>query len=263
MDPIALGIPTYFDIIKEPMDFATITQKLNEFKYTEVSEFIYDMRLVFKNAIKFNPPDSIVFMDAQTLLGIFEKSWVKPRTNPGPSSGPKVGIVRTETGDGSLELTPQGTFENTSVSLCIKRDPLVIKNNLERLLNKLRDHKDAPIFLYPVDPIIYPDYHSIIQNPIDLHTIGQRLDQDVYMDELEFIKDVQSMFDNCLKFKFKFKMDSNSIKDIDDPIPDIPLSSVRSAFTKWELENMSKNLQKAISKSEHNHLIKHQVSLFI
>ena len=68
VDPIALGIPTYFQVIKKPMDFSTIRKKISECQYESVKEFSNDLYLVFTNAILFNHPDSIVCQTAEKLL---------------------------------------------------------------------------------------------------------------------------------------------------------------------------------------------------
>jgi len=54
VDPIDLGIPDYFDIIKNPMDFSTIKKKLNQSLYTKCRDFIDDIELTFNNCIKYN-----------------------------------------------------------------------------------------------------------------------------------------------------------------------------------------------------------------
>lgn len=62
VDPVALGIPTYFDVIpkKDARDLKTIRQKLDNDKYETVESFEADMELMFHNAIKFNGLDSEV-----------------------------------------------------------------------------------------------------------------------------------------------------------------------------------------------------------
>ena len=72
MDPIALGIPEYADIIKQPMDFSTIEQKLDD-GYDTFSEFVSDVRLVFSNAMTFNPPGHAVHKMANNLSKLFTK----------------------------------------------------------------------------------------------------------------------------------------------------------------------------------------------
>ncbi|KAJ4485637.1 hypothetical protein J3R30DRAFT_3440949 [Lentinula aciculospora] len=62
VDPILLGIPTYFDIIphKDARDLRTIKQKLDADKYETVDAFEADVELMVQNAIKFNGADSEV-----------------------------------------------------------------------------------------------------------------------------------------------------------------------------------------------------------
>ena len=60
VDPVELGLPTYFEIVKHPMDFSTIKRKLANFSYTNFNEFCYDMNLVFDNCYLFNGKDSLV-----------------------------------------------------------------------------------------------------------------------------------------------------------------------------------------------------------
>lgn len=77
VDPVALGIPTYFDIIKEPMDFGTINQKLKNGKYEVLAQFERDVHLVFANALLFNEPDSDIGYWAKKLRGLFERRLVR------------------------------------------------------------------------------------------------------------------------------------------------------------------------------------------
>ena len=58
VDPIELGIPNYFNVIKHPMDFSTIKKKLNKTCYTNFKEFSDDMNLVFNNCYLFNGTES-------------------------------------------------------------------------------------------------------------------------------------------------------------------------------------------------------------
>uniref|UniRef100_A0A7S3G9I0 Bromo domain-containing protein n=1 Tax=Palpitomonas bilix TaxID=652834 RepID=A0A7S3G9I0_9EUKA len=72
VDPVALGIPQYFDIIKTPMDFSTIERKLGGKEYETVAEFQADVLLTFDNAITFNPQGSAVHNCAIKLKRSFE-----------------------------------------------------------------------------------------------------------------------------------------------------------------------------------------------
>ena len=70
VDPIALNIPTYFDVIKTPMDLATIKKKLDQGDYESCEEFEADVHLIFNNCFTFNPVGSDVFLMAQRSEGL-------------------------------------------------------------------------------------------------------------------------------------------------------------------------------------------------
>lgn len=57
VDPIALQIPQYFDIVKHPMDLGTIAVKLARGDYAGHEQFKHDMELVFHNAVTFTPEE--------------------------------------------------------------------------------------------------------------------------------------------------------------------------------------------------------------
>ena len=61
VDPNALGIPDYFEIIKTPMDMSTIRRKLEVGTYTNPWEFINDVFMMFENAWVYNRKTSRVY----------------------------------------------------------------------------------------------------------------------------------------------------------------------------------------------------------
>lgn len=62
VDPVALGIKDYFDIIKKPMDFSKIKEKLKQHEYVTMRQFIEDVELVFVNCYTYNGESSQVAM---------------------------------------------------------------------------------------------------------------------------------------------------------------------------------------------------------
>ena len=59
---MALGIPTYFDVIprKDARDLTTIQTKLNQDKYDSIEALEADLDLMINNAITFNGEESEV-----------------------------------------------------------------------------------------------------------------------------------------------------------------------------------------------------------
>ena len=72
VDPVALGIPTYFDIIKKPMDLSTVEKKIKNHDYDSPEQFENDVRLIWNNAMTFNPPGSQVHRMAENMSIYFE-----------------------------------------------------------------------------------------------------------------------------------------------------------------------------------------------
>ncbi|XP_022877444.1 transcription factor GTE4-like isoform X3 [Olea europaea var. sylvestris] len=71
----ALGLRDYHDIIKHPMDLGTIKNRLSQNWYKSPREFAEDVRLVFRNAMIYNPKGQDVHIMAEQLLEIFEERW--------------------------------------------------------------------------------------------------------------------------------------------------------------------------------------------
>ena len=83
VDPEALNIPNYFDVIKQPMDITTVSEKLERGDYSNIhpkeasgrtpvarmlnGPFRKDVELIFDNAIAFNPPDDWIYQAAVSL----------------------------------------------------------------------------------------------------------------------------------------------------------------------------------------------------
>ncbi|KAL7722906.1 Bromodomain-containing factor [Entamoeba marina] len=72
VDPVLYNIPTYFTIIKHPMDLGTINTKLANGDYITKDDFAQDIRLTFNNATTFNHPQSDVYVWAEKLIKMFE-----------------------------------------------------------------------------------------------------------------------------------------------------------------------------------------------
>jgi len=71
VDPVALNIPDYFNVIKKPMDFSTILKKLKKGEYPSMNEFVEDVDLVFRNCMTYNPPNNPVHKMGQEMKNFF------------------------------------------------------------------------------------------------------------------------------------------------------------------------------------------------
>ncbi|TKR93596.1 hypothetical protein L596_008018 [Steinernema carpocapsae] len=59
--------PDYADVIKNPMDFWSIRQKIDRNEYQNIREMEADVVLIYKNAMTYNGPNTIYYLAAQKL----------------------------------------------------------------------------------------------------------------------------------------------------------------------------------------------------
>ncbi|XP_021121490.1 bromodomain adjacent to zinc finger domain protein 2B isoform X12 [Heterocephalus glaber] len=68
-------VPGYKKVIKKPMDFSTIREKLSNGQYPNLETFAVDVRLVFDNCETFNEDDSDIGRAGHSMRKYFEKKW--------------------------------------------------------------------------------------------------------------------------------------------------------------------------------------------
>ncbi|KAJ3267166.1 hypothetical protein HDU77_005369 [Chytriomyces hyalinus] len=173
VDPVKLNIPTYFTVIKKPMDLRTISRKLESGTYRDHKDFRSDVELMLNNCFTFNVPGDWVFLQGKGLEAVFLAEW------------------------------KQVNWDNLNAA----KPPRQI---IEEALAKLRKHPDALIFMEPVDPAVLPDYYQKIRNPIDFQTMGQKLDRGEYVALDEFEKDFKLLISNCFTYNPKKSFGHNA-----------------------------------------------------
>ncbi|KAI8903371.1 Bromodomain-containing protein [Gorgonomyces haynaldii] len=163
VDHVGMGLVNYLDVIKEPMDLGTIMTQLEAGEIQSVQEFSRLVRLVFENAIKYNPELSQVTVDAKQLLFRFDSEF-------------------------SSELA---TMDDETKEMCLD------------VLQKLFASEHSAIFRAPVDPQLYATYYKVIKDPMDLTTCKQRLESGQYPTLQHFHQDIRKIINNCYKFNKK------------------------------------------------------------
>ncbi|KAJ3208025.1 hypothetical protein HDU67_007077 [Dinochytrium kinnereticum] len=164
VDPIALGIPEYTNIVKHPMDLSTIQKKLEGGQYASSGELKADVELFL---------DDWVYAQGKELEAFFKGEW-------------------------SAAFNPHERIETKA-----KEEKSGGQSDISTIIQKLRAHPDALIFLEPVDPTLYPDYYVKIQNPIDLRAILTKANEGGYKDLKQLEADVRLMVLNCFTYNAK------------------------------------------------------------
>lgn len=71
VDPVELGLPDYFQVIKKPMDLGSIKKRLENGCYHSLEELEADVNLTFDNAMEYNPDGSVVYNMAKEMKDKF------------------------------------------------------------------------------------------------------------------------------------------------------------------------------------------------
>uniref|UniRef100_A0AAY4EZY2 Uncharacterized protein n=1 Tax=Denticeps clupeoides TaxID=299321 RepID=A0AAY4EZY2_9TELE len=90
VDAEALNLHDYHEIIKQPMDLSTVKKKMDSREYQDAQSFAADVRLMFSNCYKYNPPDHEVVAMARKLQDVFEMRFAKMPDEPAEPNSPNA-----------------------------------------------------------------------------------------------------------------------------------------------------------------------------
>ncbi|TKY85733.1 hypothetical protein EX895_005273 [Sporisorium graminicola] len=110
VDPVALGIPTYFDIIpkKDARDLSTIEAKLKADKYDSFAAFDSDVKLMLRNCYTFNAADPAIVEIAKGFETYYKREFNHAKQQAGVSAG--------GSGGGGRDGTPNGGKRKLTVA---------------------------------------------------------------------------------------------------------------------------------------------------
>jgi bromodomain and WD repeat domain-containing protein 1/3 len=248
--------PSYAILIPYPIDLNTIKERLENNYYRRLNSILYDIRLIEKNASKFNEKKSEIVNKANLLTSILTefvsdslctnpipiyKRLSKDRnnltiieneeneedediennhdTNNVNNQGQRVTRRRVESGNlnQSNPTTSSSTkhrsfnlrkresnLDDTKLYLDIsfsKTTPsLWWRNACKKLINDIIKHRDSEPFRNPVDLEEYPDYTSVVAQPMDFSTIRHNLTYNFYEDLSDFDKACKLIFKNSRSY---------------------------------------------------------------
>ena len=75
-----------------------------------------------------------------------------------------------------------------------------IRDILLRALDRIQTQDVHHIFAEPVDPVAVPQYRQVIEHPMDLGTVRDKVLHDQYRSFPAFVRDCDLIWDNCFRF---------------------------------------------------------------
>ncbi|TRY66366.1 hypothetical protein DNTS_035184 [Danionella cerebrum] len=145
VDAEGLGLLDYHEIIHQPMDLGTIKKKMETREYTDALQFAADVRLMFSNCYKYNPPGHEVVSMARKLQDVFEFRFTKipdETRDVNPVSSHKRGKkdrVRSPSSSESSNSESSSESENSSDAEEDEEERAQRLANLEEQLKVVRE----------------------------------------------------------------------------------------------------------------------------
>ncbi|XP_068601910.1 bromodomain and WD repeat-containing protein 3 [Brachionichthys hirsutus] len=190
--------PTYCTVVAYPTDLGTIRLRLIHRFYRRLSALIWDARYIAHNARTFNEPRSKIAHSAKIITNVLQKFV----NNPVCTDIMEIYNAVEDMDDDDEEEDPEapGTssghrLRQRSVEVVHDRDAW--KEQCKNLINYIFECEDSEPFRQPVDPQNYPDYHGIIDAPMDFGSVKRTLDEDGYENPIELCKDTRLIFANA------------------------------------------------------------------
>lgn len=144
VDPIALNIPNYSEVVKTPMDLGTIQSKLANNQYDNGDDFERDVRLVFHNCYLFNPQGNDVHTMGQKLEQLFNKRW---SNKPVPVATPTHSEDDYSDDEDDEDDISEAMLSSVPAIQFLENQLVRMKKELDELkkqhLEKLRQQRDA------------------------------------------------------------------------------------------------------------------------
>lgn len=204
-----LNLPDYPIIVKKPMDFGTIKERILLGKVKTIEQFGELTKLVFENAMKYNRDDSLIYQDAQFLQQEFESMFSNIYTK----------LVTTEYEEMSLEIPSKNQdFNEEDIAEIKKLNEMVERLEKEnekcakavederRKLSRLEKSRVKKVSLTtPRKPLTYEEKEHLCKKITELEPahltllldlISNQSQNDMENDEIEI--DIENLDDSTL-----------------------------------------------------------------
>ncbi|XP_033739931.1 PH-interacting protein-like [Pecten maximus] len=211
LTPVDLNaFPIYAIVIEYPIDLTTIKSRLENRFYRRVNSLQFDVRYIENNANTFNEPGTPIVKSAQMATEILlriisDEDCIDPHSIiSGLCQGEEFNWSST-TSDSDREENSQtrkrkrGDSDTPRKRQKTEQRHKTInswKEECLQLLVTMLHCEDSEPFREPVSVVNYPNYNSIIDEPMDLGTVKENLDNGEYSDPTELCKHIRLVFHN-------------------------------------------------------------------
>ncbi|XP_068625426.1 protein polybromo-1 isoform X1 [Battus philenor] len=185
--------PQYYEVVSQPIDLLRVQQKLKTDTYEDIEELSADIELLVNNAKAFYKPDSIEYRDAIDLWKLYTQSR-NTLENGEEIKTPKV----SRNGSSSRRSDVAEDLSETSTN---NEDDNIFEELFNAVMSANADGRPLyPAFQFLPSKRRYPEYFNVIDSPIDLKTIAQKIQAGEYSYLSELERDLLLMVRNACLF---------------------------------------------------------------
>ncbi|XP_062532294.1 protein polybromo-1 isoform X2 [Bombyx mori] len=185
--------PQYYEVVSQPIDLLRVQQKLKTDTYEDIEELTADIELLVNNAKAFYKPDTVEYKDAVDLWKLFlhtkqtlehDEDMKTPKLSRNGSSSRRSDVAE-DLSETSTNNEEDNVFEELfSAVMTANIDGRPLYQAFQFIPSKRR----------------YPEYFNVIDSPIDLKTIAQKIQGGEYTTIGELEKDFLLMVRNACQF---------------------------------------------------------------
>jgi len=152
VDPVNDEALDYYEIIKNPMDFSKIMNKLNSNSYNNFLAWDSDIKLIFKNSLEYNGKESLLGSVTQQLEKVYNKYSrpLKIKTTNGFLDRASELLIRIDTVMQNSPSVIEKNFRNKKFNAPFKEDDLLdfahAASQLSSKSDLLRMHQIVALF---------------------------------------------------------------------------------------------------------------------
>ncbi|BGO90326.1 hypothetical protein NBRC10512_005569 [Rhodotorula toruloides] len=214
--PSPQDYPDYYRMIKKPISYAEIKEKLDQMGYTCLSEIRNDFNQMYVNAKRYNAPGSPLFLDAKRQHKLLKDTYAVMTGEDkddeetgragsvGPNSDPTYGEGSSRRSGRKREDGGRGGGGGGGGGGGDKQKGIAMKTWLLKKLDETMAPVDmngrpyADNFMTLPDRDAWPDYYQVIPRPVSFEVVRSRLNKRSYHGVQHFVDDVNMIFSNAM-----------------------------------------------------------------
>ncbi|KPM06091.1 polybromo-1-like protein [Sarcoptes scabiei] len=210
--PKRRSLAEYYEVVSNPIDLLRIQQKIRMDEYDDLDQFTADIELLVNNTKSYFRPDSVEHSDALKLWDVYldlKNQFFGTSGSASTSDESSIGGYKNDSAD---ETIHSSNVDSESI----------FESDYEELFGTVMSACDdgrqlSTMFELLPSKSLYRDYYDIVTDPIDLKTIGSKIQNHEYSSLNDLEKDLLLMIKNAKIYNApgsQIYKDANALKRV-------------------------------------------------